>query len=177
MARQWFGSWHRQGPAGDGKRRSILFIYPFHRQNSRGMLGEVKGDRRVKTDGCDVITVEVALVWHFCQMFGSFLYKTDYCTRSHVHILLSAWITVEFFPNCRLSCRTNNHHTPCYPNKVHDLIIKFKFCLKNKQWNLLQRINMNLFTFLKGRFWLTGSFSKQLITMFCLKRVKMTRNI
>lgn len=41
---------------------SCLLIYTFHRQNSGGMLGEAKGDRGVKTDGCEVITVEVALV-------------------------------------------------------------------------------------------------------------------
>lgn len=81
---------------------SYLFIYAVHRQNSRGMLREAKGDGGVKTDRCDVITVEVALVWHFCQMFGSFLYKPDYCTRSHLHILLSAWITVKLFSNLQI---------------------------------------------------------------------------
>lgn len=79
-----------------------LFIYAVHRQNSRGMLREAKGDGGVKTDRCDVITVEVALVWHFYQMFGSFLYKPDYCTRSHLHILLSAWITVKLFSNLQI---------------------------------------------------------------------------
>lgn len=42
---------------------SYLLIYPFHRQNSGGMPGEAKGDGGgAKTDGCEVITVEVALV-------------------------------------------------------------------------------------------------------------------
>lgn len=50
---------------------SSLFIDPFHRQNSRGMLGEAKGDEGVKYDGWEL-------------------------SRSHMHILLSAWITVEF---------------------------------------------------------------------------------
>lgn len=39
-----------------------LLIYPFHRQNSGGMLGEAKGDGGVETDGCEVITVGVARV-------------------------------------------------------------------------------------------------------------------
>lgn len=38
-ARRWFGCWHRQGHAGDGKRRSILFTYlsfspPKQRRNA-----------------------------------------------------------------------------------------------------------------------------------------------
>lgn len=128
---------------------SYLFVYPSRRQNSRGMLGEAKGDGGVKTDGCEAITVEVC---------------PDYFTRSHMHMLLSAWITVELFSNRRLSCRTNNHRT---------LIILFKQqAIKPLTENKYQCLH-----FLKGRFWLAGFFSKQLITMFCLKKLKTTRNI
>lgn len=32
----------------------LLFIYPFHCENSRGMLEEAKGDGGVKTDCCEL---------------------------------------------------------------------------------------------------------------------------